>query len=294
MSGNKNLSKARSARMDEFYTQRVDIENELLHYKKHFKGKTVLCNCDDPYESQFFKYFVLKFNELGLKKIIATCYIDSPISHKEYPLFEGLDETGEKKEEEKKKRPYKAIVTTVYDKTKDGGIDMEDVKALFESGENILTELKGDGDFRSDECLALLDEADIVVTNPPFSLFREYVALLVEHKKSFIILGNKNALTYKEIFPLIQNNELWVGATPMSAEIYFQVPADHAQFLREQKRDRSIILHKGEWVARASAIWFTNLDIKKRHEEIVLYEHYDPEKYPKYDNYDAIEVGKTS
>ena len=180
MPGNKDLNSAKNAKKDEFYTQLTDIEKELRHYRKHFDGKTVLCNCDDPFESNFFKYFVLNFNRLRLKKLIATCYTDSPIANKQLSLF---DIIGETKENENK--PYKAVVTTVYDKTGDGGIDMLDVAELFKSGENELTELNGDGDFRSEECIQLLDEADIVVTNPPFSLFREYVAVLVEHKKRY-------------------------------------------------------------------------------------------------------------
>lgn len=182
---NGNLSAAKRAKNDEFYTQLTDIEKELRHYRKHFRGATVLCNCDDPFESNFFKFFVLNFNRLGLKKLIATCYEGSAVA--EY--------------RNGKAKPYKAVVTTVHDTTGDGGIDMEDVCNLFELGENELTELEGDGDFRSEECLALLDEADIVVTNPPFSLFREYVAVLMAHQKKFIIVGNKNAITYKEIFP---------------------------------------------------------------------------------------------
>ena len=174
MAGNKSLTAAAKAKQDEFYTQLTDIEKELRHYRKHFKGKTVLCNCDDPFESNFFKYFVLNFNRLGLKKLIATCYTGSPIANKQLSIFDILGES-----EETTNKPYKAVVTTVYDKTGDGGVDMLDVAELFKSGENQLTELKGDGDFRSDECLALLDEADILVRNPPFSLFRDYAAVLL-------------------------------------------------------------------------------------------------------------------
>ena len=308
MAGNKSLNAAAKAKQDEFYTQLTDIEKELRHYKKHFAGKTVFCNCDDPFESNFFKYFVLNFNRLGLKKLIATCYAGSPIAGSQLSLFDVLNseqtpEVVDKSRAEQSRaeqsraeqsRPYKAIVTTVYDKTGDGAVDMYDVAELFKSHENELTELKGDGDFRSPECLSLMDEADIVVTNPPFSLFREYIAVLMERKKKFVILGNKNAVTYKEIFPLIQNNQLWIGAMPMSTEIYFHVPDEHANFLLEQKRDRSIVKHNGEMMARASAIWYTNLDIKKRHEEMILIRHYTTENYPHYDNYDAIEISKTA
>lgn len=192
---NSNLGAAKRAKNDEFYTQLTDIEKELRHYRGHFKDKTVLCNCDDPFESNFFKFFVLNFTRLGLKKLIATCYEGSAVA--EY--------------RDGKAKPYKAVVTTVHDTTGDGGVDMEDVRNLFELGENELAELEGDGDFRSEECLALLDEADIVVTNPPFSLFREYVSVLMEHEKKFVIVGNKNAITYKEIFPLLKDDVVWLG-----------------------------------------------------------------------------------
>lgn len=257
MAGNTNLSAAKRAKNDEFYTQLTDIEKELRHYRKHFKDKTVLCNCDDPFESNFFKYFILNFNHLGLKKLITTCYEGSAVA--EY--------------RNGKAKPYKAVVTTVHDTTGDGGIDMEDVRNLFELGENELVELKGDGDFRSDECLALLDEVDIVVTNPPFSLFREYVAALIEHKKKFIIIGNKNAITYKEIFPLLKNNEMWLGSNN---------PAP-TEFMTPQGVTKSV---------NGLTRWYTNLDLKKRHENLILVKRYTPEEYPHYDNYDAIEVNK--
>ena len=183
MARNVDLGAARAAKKDEFYTQLTDIEKEMRYYRKHFQEKTVLCNCDDPFESNFFKYFVLNFNRLGLKKLIATCYSGSPIAGQQLSLFDYIDS-----DDKEENRPYKAVVTTVYDKTGDGGVDMLDVAELFKSGENELTELSGNGDFRSEECLALLDEADIVVTNPPFSLFREYVAVLMEHQKHFIII----------------------------------------------------------------------------------------------------------
>lgn len=196
MAKNADLGAAKTAKKDEFYTQLTDIEKEMRYYRKHFQGKTVLCNCDDPFESNFFKYFALNFNRLGLKKLIATCYYSSPIAGQQ--LQYGCDANGQMTfyfedkgaEENKSKRPYKAVVTQVYDKMGDGGVDMLDVAELFRTGENELVELEGDGDFRSPECLDLLDESDIVVTNPPFSLFREYVATLAEHQKHFIIIGN--------------------------------------------------------------------------------------------------------
>ncbi len=283
MAGNSNLNAAAKARKDEFYTQLTDIEKELRHYKKHFQGKTVLCNCDDPFESNFFKYFVLNFNRLGLKKLIATCYAGSPIANRQLSL---LDVTGV---EENKNRPYKAVVTQVYDTTGDGGVDMLDVAELFRSGENQLTELDGDGDFRSPECLAMLDGADIVVTNPPFSLFREYVATLMEHGKRFIIIGNINVVTYKEFFPLLMNNKVWIGPSIHSGDRAFYVPDDYpldAAGCGIDETGRKFIRVKG-------IRWFTNLDFTQRHEEMILVKRYSPELYPKYDNYDAIEVSIT-
>lgn len=188
------LNRANQAKEDEFYTQLSDIESELKHYRKHFAGKTVLCNCDDPFESNFFKYFCLNFNRLKLKKLIATCYSGSLITGNELTLFG--DDT-----EEERRTPYKAVVTSVRDANGDGATSMVDVAELFKQGENLCERLEGNGDFRSEECLRLLDEADIVVTNPPFSKFREFVSTLVEHDKKFIIIGNQNAITYKEFFP---------------------------------------------------------------------------------------------
>lgn len=282
---NANLGAAKTAKKDEFYTQLTDIEKEMRYYRKHFKGKTVLCNCDDPFESNFFKYFVLNFNRLGLKKLIATCYATSPIMGQQLSLFDVVGG-----EEEQRNKPYKAVVTKVYDVTGDGGVDMFDVAELFRSHENELMELEGDGDFRSEECLALLDEADIVVTNPPFSLFREYVATLIEHEKKFIIIGNVNAISYKEIFPLLQNNQMWIGASIHSGDRKFYVPDDYplnAAGCGVDDDGRRFIRVKG-------VRWYTNLDIKQRHEELILVKKYDPETYPHYDNYDAINVNKTA
>lgn len=261
------MARANREKNDEFYTRLTDIEKELRHYRKHFKGKKILCNCDDPFESNFFKYFVLNFNKLGIKKLIATCYATSSISNKELSLSKVLGN-----DEAKEGRLYKAVVIKIYDATGDGGIDMLDVAELFKMGENELTELKEDGDFRSEECLELLKEVDIVVTNPPFSLFREYVATLVEYDKKFIIIGNKNAITYKEIFPLIKDNKIWLGE---------MVPSD-------------FMTPDGKLSGKLSGLtrWFTNLDIKKRHEDLILIKKYNEEDYPKYDNYDAIEVSK--
>ena len=292
-SRNRDLNKAKSARKDEFYTQLTDIEKEMRYYRKHFKGKTVFCNCDDPFESNFFKYFVLNFNRLGLKKLIATCYIGSPIAGIQFSLSDLFDDFPKEDVSQKNRqiKPYKAIVNTVYDKTGDGSIDMMDVARLFESGENQLTRLKGDGDFRSPECLELMDEADIVVTNPPFSLFREYVSALIEHKKYFIIIGSINAISYEESFALMRDNKMWIGASIHSGDRAFYVPDDYPLSASgcgvDEETGRKYIRVKG-------VRWFTNLDIKQRHEQMILVKKYSPEQYPKYVNYDAIEVSKTS
>lgn len=282
MAGNKSLTAAAKAKNDEFYTQLTDIEKELKHYRKHFKGKTVFCNCDDPFESNFFKYFVLNFNKLGLKKLIATCYATSPISNQQLSLFDVLGG-----DEANKNKPYKAVVTKIYDATGDGGVDMLDVAELFKMGENTLTELEGDGDFRSKECLDLLKEADIVVTNPPFSLFKEYVAVLMKYDKNFIIIGNQNTITYKVIFPLLKENKMWLGYK--AGDMAFTVPDYY-----EPRETRYWEDEDGQkWRSLGNICWYTNLDIKKRHEDLILIRKYNPEDYPKYDNYDAIEVSKT-
>ncbi len=285
MAGNSNLHAANKAKKDEFYTQLSDIANELKHYKQHFAGKTVFCNCDDPYESNFFKYFALNFNSLGLKKLIATCYNGSPVADTQMSLFEPDEPYGKP---QKTRVPHKIIITEVPDANGDGATDLADVEWLIKNDKNVLTTLQGNGDFRSAECIELLKEADIVVTNPPFSLFREYVAQLVEYGKCFLILGNMNAITYKEIFKLIKENKLWLGSCLSYSA--FQVPSDY-----EEKSNRFWIDETGQkWRSMGNICWYTNLDIKKRHEEMDLYKTYSPEEYPKYDNYDAIEVSKTA
>lgn len=285
MAGNSALSAAVKAKKDEFYTQLTDIEKEMRYYRRHFKGKTVFCNCDDPFESNFFKFFALNFNSLGLKKLIATCYATSPIAGQQLSLFDIVDGN-----DEQPNKAYKAVVTKVYDATGDGGVDMFDVAKLFESHENELVELDGDGNFSSAECLALLDESDIVVTNPPFSMFREYVATLMEHKKKFIIIGNVNAITYKEVFPLIMKNQIWIGASIHSGDRAFYVPDDYplnAAGCGVDENGRRFIRVKG-------VRWYTNLDLRQRHEELILVKRYDPKRYPKYDNYNAINVDATA
>ena len=212
---NKNLNAAKTAKKDEFYTQLTDIERELQHYCPHFRDKVVLCNCDDPYESNFFKYFALRFNQLGLKKLICTCYDGSPVMGTELSLF-SLDAEGNEK-----KTAYKVEITEVSDVNGDGAVDLADVEYLIQNDKNVLSCLHGNGDFRSRECIELLKEADIVVTNPPFSLFREYIAQLMEYEKKFLIIGNVNSVICKEVFPLIQNNMLWFGPSISSGDRKF-------------------------------------------------------------------------
>lgn len=276
---NKALSKAGKAKKDEFYTQLSDIENELRHYKKHFKGKVVFCNCDDPYESNFFKYFAINFNHLGLKKLICTCYAGSPVIYTQ-PLLFG-DEDKEIARAEAERKPYKIEITHVDDLNGDGAVDLTDIELLLRSVDGKPELLQGDGDFRSEECVELLKQADIVVTNPPFSLFREYVAQLMQYQKKFIIIGNQNAIHYKEIFPLIRDNKIWLGNTYPKE---FITPIDLADRNNIKYKDGSIIATFG------NINWFTNLDFPKRHEELVLYKNYTKEEYPTYENFDAIEV----
>lgn len=278
------LDAAKASRKDEFYTQLTDIERELQHYWQHFQGKTVLCNCDDPYESNFFKYFALRFNQLGLKKLICTCYDGSPITGTQLSLF-SLDAEGNEK-----KTAYKVEITEVGDMNGDGAVDLTDVEHLIQNNKNVLSALKGNGDFRSQECIELLKEADIVVTNPPFSLFREYIAQLMEHDKKFLIIGNVNAITYKEVFPLIKNNKIWLGPSITSGDRKFNVPNDYPLNAASCGIDPD-----GRHYIRVKGVrWFTNLDHSKRHEEIDLICRYSPEEYPTYDNYNAIEVSKTA
>lgn len=287
MAGNKNLHAANKAKKDEFYTQLSDIANELKFYKQHFVGKTVFCNCDDPYESNFFKYFALNFNVLGLKKLIATCYDGSPVANTQLSLFEPEEMDGK---QQKTRVPHKIVITEVRDVNGDGATDMTDVEWLIKNDKNVLTTLQGNGDFRSKECIELLKVADIVVTNPPFSLFREYVAQLVQYDKKFLIIGNVNAITYKECFKLIKENKMWIGPSITSGDRAFNVPNDYPLTAAGCGYDAD-----GRPYIRVKGVrWFTNLDHNKRHEELDLYKTYSPEDYPTYDNYDAINVDKTA
>ena len=289
MAGNKDLGKAKDAKKDEFYTQLEDIELEMKHYKSHFKGKTVFCNCDDPYESNFFKFFAMNFNHLGLKKLITTCYVSSPVVYTQLSLFDDMEQSFSKPADPNKK-PYKVEITEVGDENGDGAFDLEDIKLLLKNKKNACTVLKGDGDFRSEECIQLLDEADIVVTNPPFSLFSEYTSLLISHEKKFIIIGSMNAFTYKEIFPLLKDNKMWIGPSIHSGDRKFYVPDDYPLMASGCGVDEN-----GKRFIRVKGVrWFTNLDIKQRHEELILVKNYDPTKYPTYQTFDAIDVKSVS
>lgn len=280
---NKNLNSARKAKKDEFYTQISDIEKELQHYWAHFRGMTVLCNCDDPYESNFFKYFALNFNQLGLKKLICTCYNGSPVQGTELITF------FKEFNEEPKKVAYKVEITEVKDMNGDGAVDLSDVKILLQNDKNVMSLLET-GDFRSKECVDLLKEADLVVTNPPFSLFREYLMLLINYNKEFVIIGNVNAISYKEVFPLIKSEKVWLGPSITSGDRKFNVPDDYPLNAAGCGIDQD-----GKRFIKVKGVrWFTNLDHKKRHEKLDLVCKYSPEEYPHYDNYDAIEVSKTA
>lgn len=284
---NKSLNQAKKDKNDEFYTQLADIENELRLYKQYFKDKVVFCNCDDPFESNFFKYFALNFNHLGLKKLLATSYDSSPIAYTQLSCIGGGDE---RLIPNNTRKAYKIEINEVRDYNGDGAVDLADVEYLLKNKANILTMLKGDGDFRSQECVRLLKQADIVVTNPPFSLFREYVAQLVEYDKKFLIIGNQNAITYKEIFTFLKNNKMWLGYK--SGDMKFTVPDYY-----EERSTRFWIDETGQkWRSLGNICWFTNLDTTKRHEEMVLYKHYygNENEYPKYDNYDAINVDRVT
>ena len=256
---NKNLKDAKKAKNDEFYTQLSDIEREIKHYKHHFKGKVVYCNCDDPRVSNFFHYFSFNFEKLGLKKLITTCY-----KNQNMDLFSTND--------------AEQAVYLEYE----GDKNNNNVPDIEEIG---VKPLKGDGDFRSKESIELLKQADIVVTNPPFSLFREYVAQLIEYNKKFVIVGHQNAIKYKEIFPLIRDNKIWLG---------FGFKGGAAHFINVHYEDYAAAGDHVEGMIRVSGVhWFTNLDINKRHEDLILYKNYTPEEYPKYENFDAINVDIT-
>ncbi|QQR78904.1 MAG: adenine-specific methyltransferase EcoRI family protein [Candidatus Moraniibacteriota bacterium] len=284
-SSNTNLNKASKAKKDEFYTQLVDIEKELKHCKDQFRGKGVYCNCDDPFESNFFKYFATNFNALGLKKLIATSYKPSPIANTQLNLFGDITVLSTPKGRPKI-TANKFIINEVDDIDGDGAFDLRDIAEQLKANKNNeWAPLKGEGDFRSKESIELLKQADIVVTNPPFSLFREYVAQLMEHSKKFLILGNQNAIIYKEIFKFIKENKMWLGYDNGGTK-WFQVPTDYNIPTESRIKTENGI----KYFSMGSIVWFTNMDTTKRHEELTLYKKYSSEEYQKYDNYDAIEV----
>ena len=262
---NAAMNRARNARKDEFYTQLSDIEKETRHYRDHFKGKTVLCNCDDPYASQFFVHFFRKFSAYGLKKLVSVCYKNC-----EPDLF------SQNASEHSIMLEYSGGADESRDPTKD-----EIAKWV--------KPLKGDGDFRSDECVDILKAADIVVTNPPFSLFREFIALLVKYDKKFLVIGNVNAISYKECFPLIKQGRLFMGASIHSGDREFGVPDDYPLYAAGCRQDAD-----GRKFIRVKGVrWWTNMDYPERHEDLTLFREYNPKDYPKYDNYDAINVDET-
>lgn len=277
---NKKLNAAKTAKKDEFYTQLTDIERELQHYWPHFRDKVVLCNCDDPYESNFFKYFALRFNQLGLKKLICTCYNGSPVQGNELMIDFG-DFT-----DEPKKIAYKVEITEVKDLNGDGAVDLSDVQYLLKNDKNVCSILKT-GDFRDPECIELLKQADIVVTNPPFSLFREYIGQLMEYEKKFLIIGSLNAIHYKEIFPWIKDGKVWLGYGFNAGNAFFRIPAEENPDYADGVYDEITGLVKFR-----NCHWFTNLDHNKRHEELDLVCRYSEDEYPTYDNYEAIDVCK--
>ncbi|MCL2072778.1 MAG: adenine-specific methyltransferase EcoRI family protein [Marinilabiliaceae bacterium] len=289
---NTNLSNARIAKNDEFYTQFYDIEKEINAYLDYdpnvFAGKTILCPCDDPYESNFFKYFVLYFSELKLKKLIATCYVGSPISNKEVSLF-----PEESEENKTTKNPHKIEITEIPDLNKDGVVNLYDVQLLLASDRNHLTRLEDDGDFRSEEITKLRDEADMIVTNPPFSLFREFLSWITEANTEFLIIGSINSITYKEVFPLIRENKMWLGNGFQKGNAFFSIPF-------AKKYADGVYNSETGLVKFRNCCWFTNLEHGRRHqpmplmttEKILRYNNKmkGKQSYDKYDNYNAIEV----
>lgn len=296
---NKNLTNAKKARNDEFYTQFSDIQKEVESYLEYdpntFKGKVVYSNCDDPFESNFFRYFVLNFKRLGLKKLISTSYKPSPVANTQLGLF-GDDKTLAKFKGRPKVVANKFIINEVGDVDDDGSFTLADIaKQLKANKNNEWTPLEGDGDFRSYECVELLKQSDIVVTNPPFSLFREYVGQLMQHKKSFVIIGNMNAITYKEIFPLIKENKMWLGATGNGNDMVFAVPSG-IEIAESDKQKAARLGYVGNYTRLGNSCWFTNLDHGRRHKPLPLMTKADIIKFStkkpfeKYDNYNAIEV----
>lgn len=292
---NRSLSAAKAAKQDEFYTQYFDIQKEVEAYLEFdpdtFRGRVVYCNCDDPFESHFFKYFAANFNRLGLKKFVTTSYDGSPIAGAQLTFFEYDEDNGKRQ----KPKAIAVEVEEVKDFDGDGATGIEDVKLFLKKNPHNRTPLAEGGDFRSLECIALLKEADIIVTNPPFSLFREYMAQLVEHDKKFLIIGNVQAITYKEIFPLIEADKLWMGVTIHSGDREFRVPDHYPLNAAGWRVDENGV----KYIRVKGVRWYTNLDHGRRHEQLKLMSMADNlrynkklegKAYPRYDNYDAIEV----
>lgn len=291
---NLNLTAARTAKQDEFYTQYADIQKEVEAYLEFdadaFRDKVVYCNCDDPYESNFFKYFAANFNKLGLKKLITTSYDGSPVAGAQL-TFDEYSKGDVKRESPK---ALAVVIEEVRDFNGDGAVGIEDVRLFLEQNPHSRSPLSQGGDFSSSECIELLKQSDIVVTNPPFSLFSKYVSLLVKYKKKFLIIGNTNSITYKDVFPLIMANKLWLGCTNFNVGMYFEVPDDWKNYHHIDERT-------GKKIARVStSCWYTNIDHGRRHQPLSLMTMADNLKfsrnlkgksaYERYDNYDAIEV----
>ena len=277
MSTNKNMDKAKVAKDDELYTRMEDIESELRHYTDCFKGKTVLCNCDNPFESNFFKYFALQFKNLGLKKLIATCYYGGAFKPQGINLFD--------------KGAYAVVMNKYVGDLQDVERWLEEQKTLLKDGKKSSLRLLETGDFASPECVKFLDEADVVVTNPPFSLWRKYVALMMEYKKQFLIVGNMNAISYKEIFQLIKENKLWTGYG-FNKSLVFNSP-----YKNTNEKNKKIVAGRGfddNHIIVSAVCWFTNLPVENRDKCLDLVKEYSSDMYPLYDNYNAINVNKVS
>jgi hypothetical protein len=314
---NSNLTNAKKAKNDEFYTQYGDIQKEIEAYLEYdadaFRDKTVYCNCDDPYESNFFRFFVLNFNKLGLKRLITTSFKPSPIAGTELALqaslFQGYEDKVLSKPAEPKGRPKitanRFIINEARDFDGDGEYNLKDIaEQLKVNKHNEWAPLEEDGDFRSLECVELLKQADIVVTNPPFSLFREYVKQLFEYDKKFVIIGNMNAITYKEVFPKIKENKLWLGATGNGSDMVFAVP-NGAEIAESDRQKAARLGYVGDYTRLGNSCWFTRLDHGRRHQPLPLMTMEENLKYSRhkeikgkatydtYDNYDAIEVSFT-
>jgi hypothetical protein len=281
MANNKGMAKAKDKKNDEFYTVYSEIQSEINHYEKHFVGKTVFCNCDDPYESNFFQFFARNFNYLKLKRLICTCFSGSSIAYTQLSLFDNNDEQATNK--------FGYVIDIKEVPMANGrGVTDEDINSLLKSKKRGVKKLEGNGDFRSKECIEYLEQSDIVVTNPPFSLFKEYIAQLVEYDKRFLVISNIQTIKYKEIFPLILNNQLWAGYS-FNKTMEFIMPNSY------ELKGKAFVDKLGRKHGFVPGIcWLTNLDIDKRHENIILHKRYNPQIYKKYDNYDAIEIKNVS